>query len=37
MLMRSGEDLHEPSFIKLLRDVVERGFEALPDDADTLL
>jgi hypothetical protein len=37
MLMRSGEDLHEPSVIKLLRDVVERGFEVLLDDADTLL
>jgi hypothetical protein len=35
MLMRTGEELHEPSVIKLLRDGVERGFAALQDRPDT--
>lgn len=34
MLMRTGEELHEPSVKKLLADGVERGFAALQDGPD---
>jgi hypothetical protein len=34
MLMRTGEESHQPSVIKLLRDGVELGFAALQDRRD---
>jgi hypothetical protein len=34
MLMRTGEELHEPSVKKLLANGVERGFAGLQDRAD---
>jgi hypothetical protein len=35
MVMRTGEELHEPSVIKLFRDGVEGGLAALQDRAET--
>jgi hypothetical protein len=35
MLMRTGEELGEPSVKKLLADGIERGFAGLQDRADT--
>ena len=35
MVVRTGEQLHEPSAMKLFRDGVERGLAALQDGADT--
>jgi hypothetical protein len=35
MVMRTGEQLHEPSAMRLLRDGVDRALAALEDGADT--